>query len=108
MSSTGPGAFGGVLRSFYEVQWHSIGVFYHPHSLPFVPLHSDNFHKIELLLDLTQLIMLKVAFQEEYLRKHLNVIARWNRNEKIYKMRWLVGIFSGLRRHGGQFTIFPH
>lgn len=34
--------------------------------------------KRELLLGLTQLIMLKVAFQEEYLTKHLSVVARWN------------------------------
>ena len=25
-----------VLGSFYEVQWHSLGIFHHSHSLPFV------------------------------------------------------------------------
>lgn len=67
-----------------------------------------NFKKTELLMGLTQLIMLKVAFQEQYLTKYLSVIDRWNQNEKIYRMRWLEVSFSGLRRHGGQFTIFPH
>ena len=52
-------------------------------------------------MGLTQLIMLKVAFREEYLVEHLNVIIRWNRNEKIYRMGWIEVIFAGLRRHGG-------
>ena len=89
VTSAGPRDFGGVLRSFYEVRWHLLGIFHHPHSLPFVPLHSDNFKKTEILMGLTQLITLKVAFREEYLAKHLSVIAHWNQNEKIYRTRWL-------------------
>ena len=108
VSLAAPRDFGGFLRSFYEFIWHSLGIFHHPHSFPFVPLHSDNFQKTALLMGLTQLVTLKVAFRDEYLAEHLTVIARWNRNKKIYRMGWLGVIFSGLRRHGGQFTIFPH
>lgn len=86
---------------FYEVQWHLIGIFHHIHGLPFVPLLSDRFQKIELLMGLTQLTTLKMAFWKEYLEEHLSVIARWNRNEKIYKMEWLEVIFSDLRRSNG-------
>ena len=78
------GIFRGVLRSFYVVEWHSLDVFNHPSSLPFVPVHSDNFRKIELFLGLTQLIMLKVAFQEEYMIEHLSVIAHWNWDKDTY------------------------
>jgi len=53
---------------------------------PFVLLHSDNFQKTKLLMGLTQLVMLKVAFQEECLEEHLSVIACWNRYENIYMM----------------------
>ena len=59
-------------------------------------------------MGLTQLIMLKVAFREEYLVEHLSVIARWNRNEKIYMMGWLDVSFSDLRRYSGQFALFLH
>ena len=59
-------------------------------------------------MGLTQLIMPKVAFWEEFLAEHLSVIARCNQNENIYKMGWLGAIFSNLRRRGGQLTIFPH
>ena len=101
VSSAGPGAFGGVLRSFYEVRWNSLGIFHHPHNLPFVLVHFDNLKKTKLLLGLTQLITLKVAFREEYLTEHLSVISRWNLNEKIYRMGWLDVSFSDWRRHGG-------
>ena len=81
MSSVGPRAFGGVLRSFYAVGWHSLDIFHHPSNLAFVPVHSDNFRKFELFLGVTQLITLKVAFREEYMTEHLSVIAHWNRDE---------------------------
>ena len=83
------GLFGGVLRSFYVVGWHSFDIFHHPRSLAFVMVHSDNFQKTELFLGLTPLIKLKVAFQEEYVIEHLIVIAHWNQNENTYMMGWL-------------------
>lgn len=83
------GLFGRVLRSFYEDRWHSLDILHHPHSLPFVPVHSDKFRKTKLFLDLTQLITLKVAFWEEYVIEHLSVIAHANRNENTYMMVWL-------------------
>lgn len=100
-SSTGPGDFGDVLWGLEEFTYHLPSSRLILSNLPFVPLHSDNSHKIGLLLCLTHLIMLKVEFGEEYLTKNLSVIAHWNWNKKIYKMGWLVGIFSGLERHGG-------
>jgi len=46
--------------------------------------------------------------------EHLSIIVRWNRNEKIYRMGWLIWVFSDLRRHGdknfgeiGQVPISP-
>ena len=96
------------MRIFYVVRWHLLDIFHHLSSLPFVSLHSNNFRKIELLLGLTQLIMPKVVFREELLAYHFSVIALWNRDEKIYRMGWLGVIFSDLRRHGGQLTIFLH
>lgn len=98
----------GALRSFYEVRRHSLGIFHHLHSLPFALAHSDNFQKTKLLVGFTQLITIKVAFREEYVAKHLNVIMHWNQNEKIYMMGLLDESFSDLGRHDGQFTIFPH
>ena len=71
----------------------------------FVLMHSNNFGKTELFLGLTQLITLKVAFQEEYVIEHLSVIARWNRNENTYMMGWLDMGFSDLRTHGSRFTL---
>jgi len=56
----------GFLKRFYEVQRHSLCIFHHLHNLPFVPTHFDNFQKTELLVRLTQLITLKVAFWKEY------------------------------------------
>ena len=94
------------MRSFYEVQWHSLDVFHHPSSLPFVPVHFDNFRKIELFLGLTQLIKFKVAFREEYMIEHLSVIAHWNRDEDTYMMGWLDKSFSDRRRRGSRFTLF--
>ena len=91
MSSMGPGAFGRVLRSFYEVRWHSLGIFHHPHSLPFDPLHSDNFQKTELLMVLTQLITLKVEFREEYLAEQLRQPKREDIRDEMARsdFRWL-------------------
>jgi len=80
------GLFGGVLRSFHGVRWHLLDIFHHPSSLAFVLVHSDNFRKFELFVGLTQLITLKVAFQEEYMMEHLSVIAHWNRDEETYTM----------------------
>ena len=100
------GLFGGVLRSFYDVQWHSLDVFHHPSSLPLVLVHFDNFRKIELFLGLTQLITLKVAFREEYMMEYLSVIAHWNRDEDTYMMGRLDTSFSDQRRHGSRFTLF--
>ena len=80
------GDFGGVLRIYCEVWWHSLGMFHYLHSFPFVLLHSDKFHKLELLMGLTQLITPKVAFQEKFLAEHLSVIACWNQNKNIYRM----------------------
>ena len=68
-------------------------------------MHSDNFQKTELFLGLTQLIMLKVAFREEYMIEHLSVIARWNQDEDTYMMGRLDMSFSDLRRHGSRFTL---
>ena len=62
-----PGIFGGVLRSFYVVRWHLLDIFHQQSSLAFILVHSDNFQKFELLVGLTQLITLKVAFWEEYM-----------------------------------------
>ena len=100
------GLFGGVLRSFYVVGWHSLDVFHHTSNLPFILVHYDNFRKIELFLGLTQLITLKVAFREEYMIEHLSVIVRWNRNEDTYTMGWLDMSFSDRRRCGSRFTLF--
>ena len=80
------GIFGGGLRSFYVVGWHSFDIFDHPSSLAFVLVHSDNFRKFELFMGLTQLITLIVAFWEEYMTKHLSVIAHWNRDEDTSMM----------------------
>lgn len=52
--------------------------------------------------------MLEVVFRGDLLMEHFNVIARWNQNKKIYMMGLLDGVFNDLRRHGGQFTLFPH
>ena len=68
------------------VGWHSLDIFHHPRSLAFVPVHSDNFQKFELFMGLTQLITLTVVFREEYMTKHLSVIAHWNRDEETYMM----------------------
>ena len=106
MLSTGRGLFGGVLRRFYAVGWHSLDIFHHPSSLAFILVHSDNFRKFELFLGLTQLITLKVEFWEEYMMEHLSVIAHWNRDEDTYMMGWLDTGFSDRRRHGSQFTLF--
>ena len=107
-SLVGQRTFRDVLWGLEEFTCHILSSRLILHSLFFVPLHSDNSRKTELLLCLTQLIRLKLTSQEEYLMKHLSVIAHWNRNKKIYKMGWLKVIFSGLRKHGAQFTIFPH
>ena len=100
------GLFGGVLRSFYVFGWHSLDIFHHPSSLAFVPVHSDNFRKFELFVGLTQLITLKVAFQEEYMMEHLSVIAHWNRDEETYTMGQLDRDFSDRRRRGSRYTLF--
>jgi len=42
---------GGALRGFYEIRWHSFGIFYHLHNLPFVSLHSDNFQKTRVIME---------------------------------------------------------
>ena len=94
------------MRSSHGVRRHSLDIFHHPSSLAFVPVHSDNFQKFELLMGLTQLITLTVAFQEEYMTEHLSVIAHWNQDEDTSMMGWLDMIFSDQRRHGGQFTLF--
>ena len=88
------------MRSFYAVGWHSLDIFHHPNSLAFVSVHSDNFQKFELFVGLTQLITLKVAFQEEYMMEHLSVITHWNRDEDTYTMGRLGMSFSDQRRHG--------
>lgn len=93
------------MRSFYEVGWHLLDIFHHPSSLPFVPVHFDNFQKIELFLGLTQLITLKVAFREEYMLEHLSVIAHWNQDEDTYMMGRLDMSFNDQRRHGSRFTL---
>lgn len=106
-TSAGPWDFGDVLWGLKEFTFHIPSSGLIPHNSLLIQLHFDNYRKTRLLLCLTQLLMLKVAFWEEYLTEHLIVIARWNHNEKIYRMGWLEVIFSGLRRHGVQFTIFP-
>ena len=88
------------MRSFYAVGWNSLDIFHHPSSLPFVPGNFNNFQKIELFLGLTQLIMLKVAFREEYMIEHLGVIDHWNWNEDTYMMGRLDMSFNDQRRHG--------
>ena len=106
MSLAGPQNFGQVLRSFYVVGWHSLDIFHHHSILAFVPMHSDNFRKFELFMGLTQLIMLKVAFREEYMMEHLSVIAHWNREEETYTMGQSDRDFSDRRRHGSRYTLF--
>ena len=98
--------FGGFLRSFHGVRRHSLHIRHHPSSLAFVPMHSDNFRNFELFMGLTQLIMLKVAFREEYTMEHLSVIAHWNRDEDTSMMGQLDMSFSDRRRRGSQFTLF--
>ena len=98
----GQGLFGGVLRSFHGVRRYSLDIFHHPGSLAFVPVHSDNFRKFELFVGLTQLITLKVAFQEEYTMEHLSVIAHWNRDKDTYMVGQLNTGFSDRRRSGSR------
>jgi len=98
--------FRGVLRSFHGVWRHSLDILHHPSSLAFVPMHSDNFRNFELFMGLTQLIMLKVAFREEYMMEHLSVIAHWNRDEDTYMVGQLDTDFSDRRRRGSRFTLF--
>ena len=69
-------------------------------------MHSDNFRNFELFMGLTQLIMLKVAFREEYTMEHLSVIAHWNRDEETYTMGQLDRDFSDRRRRDSRFTLF--
>ena len=88
------------MRSFHDVRWHSLDIFHHLSSLAFVPVHSDNFQKIELFLGLTQLITLKVEFREEYMIENLSVIAHYNQGKGTYMMGWLDMSFSDLRIHG--------
>ena len=57
-------------------------------------------------MGLTQLITLKVAFQEEYMMEHLSVIAHWNWDEDTYMMGRLNIGFSDQRRCGSRFTLF--
>ena len=76
------------------VGWHSLDIFHHPSSLAFVPVHSDSFRKFELFMGLTQLIMLTVAFREEYMTEHHSVIAHWNQNEDTSMMGQLDMSFS--------------
>lgn len=43
------------FEKFYEVQLGWLGIFHHQdqfHSLILVPLHSDDFHKTKLLMDI--------------------------------------------------------
>ena len=94
------------MRSFHVVWGHSLDILHHPSSLAFVPVHSDNFRKFELFVGLTQLITLKVAFQEEYMMEHLSVIAHWNRDKETYMMGQLDTDFSDRRRRGSRFTLF--
>ena len=94
------------MRSFHGVRRHSLDILHHPSSLAFVPMHSDNFRNFELFMGLTQLIMLKVAFREEYTMEHLSVIAHWNRDEETYTMGQLDRDFSDRRRRGSRFTLF--
>ena len=100
------GFFGGVLRSFHGFQRHSLDILHHPSSLAFVPVHSDNFRKFELFLGLTQPIILKVAFREEYMMEHLSLIAHWNRDEDTYMMGQLDTYFKDQRRRASRFTLF--
>ena len=88
------------MRSFYLVGWHSLDIFHHPSSLAFVPMHSYNFQNFELFMGLTQLIMLKVAFREEFMMEHLSIIAHWNRDVDTYMVGWLDTGFSERRRRG--------
>ena len=57
---------------------------HHSSSLAFIQMHSDNFRKFELFMGLTQLIMLKVEFWEEYMMEHFSVIAHWNQDKNTY------------------------
>ena len=100
------GTFGGFFRSFYAVGWHSLDIFHHPSSLAFVLVHSDKFRKFELFLGITQLITLKVAFQEKYMMEHLSVTAHWNQDEDTYMVGQLDTGFSDQRRRGSRFTLF--
>ena len=100
------GLFGGVLRSFHGVRRHSLDILHHPSSLAFVPMHSDNFRNFELFMGLTQLIMLKVAFREEYTMEHLSVIAHWKRDKDTYMMERLDTSFSDRGWCGSRFTLF--
>ena len=94
------------MKCFHGVRRHSLDILHHPSNLAFVPMHFDNFRKFELFMGLTQLIMLKVAFWEEYMMEHLSVIAHWNQDKDTYMMGWLDMSFSDLRRHGSRFTLF--
>ena len=85
---------------------HSLDILHHPSSLALVPVHFDNFQKFELFMGLTQLIMLKVAFWEEYMTEHLIVISRWNWDEDTSMMGWLDMSFSNRRRRDSRFTLF--
>ena len=88
------------------VGWHSLDIFHHLSSLPFVLVHSNNFQKFELFMGLTQLIILTVAFWEEYMTEHHSVIAHWNRHEDTSVMGQLDLSFSDRRRRGSRFTLF--
>ena len=98
--------FGGVLRSFHVVRRHSLDILHHPSSLAFVPMHSDNFQNFELFMGLTQLILLKVAFREEYTMEHLSVIAHRNWDEETYTMGQLDRDFNDQRGRGSRYTLF--
>ena len=57
-------------------------------------------------MGLSQLITLKVAFQEEYMIEHLSVIDHWNRDEDTSIMGELDMSFNDRRRRGSRFTLF--
>ena len=88
------------------VRWHSLDIFHHPRSFSFVAVHSDNFRKFEVFVGLTQLITLKVAFREEYIKEHLSVIAHWNRDKDTSMMGRLDMSFSDQRRRASRFILF--
>lgn len=70
-SSAGQRTFGDVLWGLEDFTCHIPSSRLIMHSLFFVPFHSDNSRKTELLLCLTQLIRLKLTSQEEYYNSSL-------------------------------------